>query len=970
MIILPQLFSAKLAEKPTLLAAVTENFCLFDPWLEQSGMPFFPGFTDHSPRHISDVLQSAASLLSDDSHSLLSAEDVCVLCISILLHDCGMHLTQDSFRNLINNDGAPIVDAFGDRPWAQIWKEYLSEASRFGQEKLVAIFGTTDPVLIDEFQIDNLSERDCLLVGEFVRRHHTRLAHEIALEGVGRKGGTPLKLVGLDLEVRDLSGLVARSHGMSIRRTFEYLSEKYSLIPSYRGIKTPFLMAVIRIADYIQVQSERALKALLSVKELRSPISRLEWQAHFAVRDISTAHADPEALYVHALPVDAKMFLKLSALFKDIQRELDDTWATLGEVYGRNSLYAKLGLNIRRIRSNLDDVKKFSKGVAYFPIKAKFDSSGSDLLSLLVGPLYDYEYGIGIRELIQNAVDACREATDLFRSKILPSAYVAEVKVEIEESDDGTGWITVTDNGVGMTIDTIVKYYLIAGASFRNSDAWKLKHLDERGDARVVRGGRFGVGALAAFLLGDEIKVTTRYFDASESDGVEFSARIDDTQVELRRCKAAAGTSIRILVTDTAVIKKLRPFATHKKIKIGEINKIDHWAEVDWFVQSEPKISYVWNGFNNTVEENYYNEPRVRYSGVFESNPFHRIPNEIDENNGWHFLDDPNPYKSLAWSYSSVRRKGIETKTIFRTIDEVVVNGIRVESSMSSLALPKSDRFSMPVFFISRPSLSISDPAGLCPINLQRSSISFERMGVDERLARSILSNVFLEMKRNFANCSTINQFYMAVDFLMEQPGIKFPGQLSPLCICNKGVFLSSGQNLGLLGIDTVYFLDAESQELDVTISELLSDNEALILRREADSGTQSALSWFRGVFSSDATYYYSHARTIGAPDVIPIVQIGIIPNKRWSVANEKGRVSKALLHGLDCEKFDAKFKMVSSGGLQFEDALKERIAMLHERLSAVNEICMWKFKTAEFDSQVQAIISEVWETIFSGGLL
>lgn len=970
MIVLPQLFSAKLAEKPTLLSSVIENFNIFEPWLEQSGMPFFPGFTDHSPRHITEVLQSAASLLSDESHRLLSSEDVCVLCISILLHDCGMHLTQDSFRNLIKNDVPPIIDAFGDRSWNQIWKEYLSEASRFGQEKLIAIFGSSEPVLVEDFHIENLSERDCLLVGEFVRRHHTRLAHEIALEGVGRENQVPLKLVGLEKDFRDLAGLVARSHGMSIRSTFDYISEKYSLIPAYRGIKTPYLMAVLRIADYIQVQSERALKGLLSVKELRSPISRLEWQAHFAVRDVSTAHADPEALYVHAVPIDARMFLKLTLLFKDIQRELDETWATLGEVYGRHTIYAGLGLTVRRIRSNLDDVKKFSKGVSYFPVKAKFDSSGSDLLSLLVGPLYDYEFEIGIRELIQNSVDACREAADLYKIKRKFEKYLGEVTVEFEEFDDETGWITVSDNGVGMSIDTIVKFYLIAGASFRNSDAWKSKHLDDTGESRVMRGGRFGVGALAAFLLGDEIKVTTRYFEANESDGIEFSARIDDSQVELRRCKAPPGTSIRILVANPEVIESLRPYVFGKKITKNEVVAIDNWTKVDWFVQSEPKVSYFWNGFNYAKGRNYYDEPRIRYQGLFLSDPFDAVPSLKDNGAGWNFISNPAPYKSLAWSYSVTRVRAAEFENIFGAIDEIIVNGIRVEKSGNSvLKLPKSDSFSSPVFSIIRPSLAILDPAGLCPINLQRSSVAFDRMDIDDKIARAVLKNIFESMREEFKDFSTLNDFSKIINFLYKQPGVRFSGQLSPLCICSKGVFISSAKNFERLSIKRLYFIDAADFKDGLEISRIFAEDEACVIRRSVEFGIQSALAWFRGVFGSDTTHFYSHARTIGAPDVIPSIQTAIVKNERWKVINEKGRVSKIILKEINEEKFDSKFRFLKKTQFDSVDDLKERMKEIFKGIPSLNELCAWQVIPEGFEEETPSLISEIWEDSFGGVL-
>jgi hypothetical protein len=410
----------------------------------------------------------------------------------------------------------------------------------------------------------------------------------------------------------------------------------------------------------------------------------------------------------------------------------------------------------------------------------------------------------------------------------------------------------------------------------------------------------------------------------------------------------------------------LRPFTTYKNIKTGQLCEIDSWPEVDWFLQNEPAVRYLWNGFNHSEDLTHYEGERIRYEGSFAPNPFSRVPSDIDLDSGWHFINDPVPYKSLAWSYSKARLAKKDLGEFYRPDDEVVVNGIRVQAAGPSLRLPKSNDFTMPSYYIFRPSLSISDPAGLCPINLQRSAVAFDRMGIDERLAKSILGDIFSRLKNEAINHLTINNFYRAVLFLTSQPGLGFPGQLSPICICTKGVFLSSGQNLSSLGIDTIYFIDANSQQVDIPIGELISDNEAIILRRETDSGTQSALSWFRGIFSSEASLFYSHARTIGVPNVIPVIQMGILQNKRWNIANEKGRVGKSILNGLDCEKYDAKSTFVRSKGLEF-DELRAKIGVLHKRLSPLNEVCVWNFHIGESDPQAQSIISDVWEDVFLG---
>lgn len=221
MIQLPDFFTETLAKSPTLAAAVQNTFHAFEPWFANSGMPFFAGYTDHGPQHINDVLQAAASLISDSSRPLISAPDILIMSGAIVLHDCAHHLTPDGFRALIEKPARPLIAGLGDLPWSQLWNDFLSEASRFGEEKLNAIFGNAEPCRTDLLDLRNLTQRDCLLIGEFLRRHHARLAHEIAIAGVPGPGKDPLRLMGFDDDLADIAGLIARSHGMPLRATFE-----------------------------------------------------------------------------------------------------------------------------------------------------------------------------------------------------------------------------------------------------------------------------------------------------------------------------------------------------------------------------------------------------------------------------------------------------------------------------------------------------------------------------------------------------------------------------------------------------------------------------------------------------------------------------------------------------------------------------------------------------------------------------
>lgn len=978
MITLPALFETVLQKSPPLNAAVHKSLDLFEPWLEQSGMPFFPGFTDHSPRHIKDVLETAASLVSDSSRDLLSAEDVTVLCMSILLHDCGMHLTQDGFRALISKTEPALISGLGDRPWHQIWNDFLGEANRFGQEKLVAIFGDAEPIRTELLNLDDLSERDCLLIGEFVRRHHARLAHEIALRGVPRRNGAPLELVGLDEEIRDLAGLVARSHGMSIRATFPYIEGRYGLVPEHRRIKTPFLMAVLRIADYVQVQSERALKSLLSVKELRSPVSRQEWRNHFAVRDVSTRHDDPEALYVHAAPTDVRTYLRLVALFKDIQRELDQSWATIGEVYGRRGDLAALGLSWRRIRSNLDKRDSFARTVPYIPIKAGFDASGPDLLKLLVGPLYDYSYEVGIRELVQNAVDACRELDDLVEREARRETEGNEydVTVEVQESDDGTGWITITDKGVGMTLDTVTNYFLIAGASFRNSDVWKRQHVDEQGRSRVLRGGRFGVGALAAFLLGDEIRVRTRHIDREEADGLEFTARMDEPIVELRRCPAPSGTTIAVWVSDQQVFDKLRPMITSDEVATDPTAQnpiaLESWRVVDWFAQSHPRIRYVWNGFNiSQMRADRGYERRVRVRAEFSPSPNDVVPSPEAPTSGWHSLPESSPYAAVFWRYRMGRTEHRDGQIReYLASSEITVNGIRVQkvdeyepNGFIEFADENSEH--EPRIKLRRPSMAVFDPAGICPINLQRSAVAFDRMGIDDRLATDIIEHHIKSIVSDAQTCLSLSDFQAVCKKLANDETVKYIGQISPICATSTGITLSAAHALAQLEVKVLYFVNPKEIVEATLLEDLLEDGEALLLR-QGDKGVSSDLSWFRGFFSSDASNSW-YSSSAGFPYVFRRAATSLMPHKKWLAAKEKGKVNRRLLDTLQQKEHKEGYDIVSVGDAGAAARLVRRLDQLLSYFGDGADVSAWAVAQGIELPDQKPPLYRAWESAVGG---
>jgi hypothetical protein len=211
---IPEVLTNKLAADAELDGAIRLSIGRFGTWLADRNLYFFPEYTDHGPKHVTEVIETAVELVS--AGAPITATDAAVLLVACVLHDCAMHLTPDGFRTLLQPEsGYHPVEEFGDKPWDALWHDFLSEARRFDEIRLRRLFGDTDP--IQEPAEGAFNDRDRYLIGEFLRRHHPRLAHEIALYGVPGPDHERLGLVGLNHDLADLAGLVARSHGMSLR---------------------------------------------------------------------------------------------------------------------------------------------------------------------------------------------------------------------------------------------------------------------------------------------------------------------------------------------------------------------------------------------------------------------------------------------------------------------------------------------------------------------------------------------------------------------------------------------------------------------------------------------------------------------------------------------------------------------------------------------------------------------------------
>ena len=135
----------------------------------------------------------------------------------------------------------------------------------------------------------------------------------------------------------------------------------------------------------------------------------------------------------------------------------------------------------------------------YEPIDLKFSVDSSAGLRLFMGNRLYSDKRVFLRELIQNAVDACN-----YR-KLFDKSYSPAISIEF--SDD-ISIIKMGDNGIGMTRQWIEKYFLAIGISFYQSNDIRDINRDTRIDFGFI--SQFGIGFLSSFLVAKKIVIKTR----------------------------------------------------------------------------------------------------------------------------------------------------------------------------------------------------------------------------------------------------------------------------------------------------------------------------------------------------------------------------------------------------------------------------------------------------------------------------
>lgn len=440
-----------------------------------------PMFTDHSIKH-ADALWDTASQLCGGDFPLNPAEAF-VLGGAFLLHDLGMGLA--AFPGGINEiETDPNFD------------DLVANA----KTRLQSLDLTADAEVVAQ-----LARQE--VIADLLRLRHAQQAERLVSTQFHTSGGEVLYLL-QDTALRqtfgEIIGQIAHSHWWPVDRLRELPQRRgaYADHPGDWELSPLKIACVLRLADASQIDSRRAP---VYMHAFRRPtgISRDHW--YFQERLTRPLVVADRFVYTSTRSFGRDEAAAWWLAFETIQ--------TINqELRQVDALCADIGLPRFVVRSiaGADSPTRLAEHIktdGWKPIDASLRVTDAVQLVSSIGgeDLYGKQPEIAIRELIANASDATRARAAHEDGPLRP------VTIRLTE-EDGDWWLTVEDEGIGMSSETMVSALTDFGHSHWRSPA-TLSSFPGLLAKGFEPNGRFGIGFFAVFMAADEVQVRSLPLD-------------------------------------------------------------------------------------------------------------------------------------------------------------------------------------------------------------------------------------------------------------------------------------------------------------------------------------------------------------------------------------------------------------------------------------------------------------------------
>lgn len=530
-----------------------------------------PEFDLHDGNHLAMVVENMDCLICEERIKALSDVELFLLIASAYLHDCGMAPAEWELRLMqltegtdvfyecegsIRNDGKSpfthtLAKRFIEKNKQQIYVKYEGDVQNwlFSENSEKELIDALASLLIDYQKYRNgyaAEIKACQTPSAFkelnngIRIDYIRRRHPLTSARYIRNAA-PLfyNIIGeawSDKMVQDLA-IICQAHGEEVGFVKERLSTDARYCPN-ENANLQFVAMMLRMGDICHYSFDRAPLIIRNAKVFQSDYSYREW----AVKAASVKYDIKDNTISYFAYCDTpEKYYKLQGYIDWIDKEINNFCNI------QRSWESKYKLSIKDVdRAGVNYDEKTFK-----PVRGKqFTLQQNKIIKLLMGVgLYKDPYA-SLRELYQNAMDACKCMQH--KEQALGREYHGQIEFGLE-SDEANTYLYCSDNGVGMTDYVIENYLLKIGNSYYKSSDFYREQATWNTD--FVPTSQFGIGILSCFMIADRIEILTKTIDEKEV----LACCIDGPQEFFYYRTPSESEKERIKISGTVVKLSLKP---------------------------------------------------------------------------------------------------------------------------------------------------------------------------------------------------------------------------------------------------------------------------------------------------------------------------------------------------------------------------------------------------------------------------
>ena len=582
----------------------------------------FREYTDHSIKHAYSVLLTMEQLVSNIV--ALSELELTAIILSAVLHDVGMYYEDCDFEEYSQNGILPA--------WAVEKLELLdfkqlqeSTTATYAKEYIVRLsHGIRAGYNMDKYGISKCCSNryindDYSAVIKFICA-----SHQLSYNGLNHAYETKWPRT-------------RPTQGINVGTDFTDAGK----------INIIFICMLLRIADLLDFDADRAPKELFNKLRIQDATSRYEWKKnglisnHAKVRQFSALSKKCPNCHAN---INKEIYFTARPLPEQRESgELEEYFSALrGVKQYINYVEEEISSIIDRYNENCYDTKY----IIYLYPKVTFEASdtpdakinfnyGTIVEMLLTESVYG-ERRVGLREMIQNAMDACR-----FRYAYEREGYNPIIKVIFNYDENK---FILEDNGRGMTTDIIQRYFLKIGGSIYNTEEYKYSKY------KFSHAGHFGIGFFATFMLSNkEVLIETSFIETHEKITIKVSSQSEFYYLGSKPLKLNERPGFTRIILNLEDVESIFSFQS----STNAINGADSI------------ISYIENNFLSGIDAN--GENRITFKniiirdGKYTENPI-LVPLLTCKEAPQYILDRYLDDTQLRVEYSSILSDSIQWK--------------------------------------------------------------------------------------------------------------------------------------------------------------------------------------------------------------------------------------------------------------------------------------------------------------------